>query len=128
MSAAEIKQHVTDYLSIDREIRESGKLLSQLRKKRKELGAHVLEWMQKNDKHHIKTRQGEIERFSRNKKETLKRERVEEVASTFITNPAQVTQLCTVLFDERRVIAVEQIKCGKPPKPALTDSVAMDDS
>jgi len=113
MSQVNIKEAVKTYFTLDNEIKESSKLMKQLREKRKEREHDVLEWLRSQNKTRIKTKHGCVERSIKSSKVAVNKERVKEVAASFLNDPESVEQLCTLIYEERPFRETEVLKVAK---------------
>jgi len=110
MAEVNIKEAVKTYFTLDKEIKESTGLLSQLRKKRKASEADILDWLRSQGKTRIKTKHGCVERTVKSSKVSVSKDRVREVAESFLNDPENAERLCALIYEERPFKESEVLK------------------
>lgn len=108
-----IKEAVKQYFTLDKEIKEAGGLLKQIRQKRKERETDILQWLRAQGKTRIKTKYGCVERSVKSQKVSVNKDRVREIAESFLNNPENAEQLCTLIYEERPFRESEVLKAVK---------------
>ncbi len=115
-----IKDSVKSYFALDPEIKESGKLLGQMRKKRKQNEEDIQQWMQLNNKRRITTKYGTLERVKQTRKPTVTKEHILDVLGACTNSPADAEEYVRKIYDDRDPIEVEVLK---PIKASQSESV-----
>lgn len=115
---SDIRENIKSYFALDKEIKESTKLIGELRKKRKATGDDILTWMKANSKTRIKTNHGIIERTVQARKVPVNAAYIQECAASFLNNEEQASILTKLVYEQRPSQESEVLKTLKPDQNA----------
>ena len=119
-------EQVTRYITIEGHIKENGKMLNELRKKKREIGQSLLEYMQEKGivTCAISTKAGaELVRKAQRSVQTLKRDHVEEILAKEMQDPNRAEELTDLLWDTRGVTEKEILKYAEPSAKKKADMI-----
>ena len=110
---------VNRYISLDAHIKDHSKTLNELRKKKRQIGESLLEFMQEKDIAVCDISSNRGASLVRNVKTSvrgLKRDYIEDVLLQEMQDPARAGMLADLLWDKREVVDREILKYEEPGK------------
>jgi hypothetical protein len=111
-----------DYFALDYEIKQSGQVLSQMRKRKQDIGNELVVWLQKHNKKRIITSAGVLERKQTTSLQTVNQKRVEEVANRMC--PQIKEQFVRALYDKTlRAGQIKETLYARKARAAHSDAV-----
>ncbi len=112
---SEAKKWIKEFRALDTEIKEAGKLLGLMRKRRKALDQAVLAWMQAQGFVRVKLNETHfLERNIKSSQKAVNADRIVDVLSQeFENNNEKVASLVSSIYNDRPVEDVEILKVVK---------------
>lgn len=110
---AELKKEINDYFTLDRELKDSAKLLKRMRLKRKACEANIQQWMQQNKKQKVSTEQGSFLLGVRESKQPLNEEYITRTCASFLNgDQKRAAELADRLLNNRPTVQKEKMRKG----------------
>ena len=118
----DFKEWVREYRKIDKEIRDAGRLLTQMRKRRKELDTVILEWMQVNNVPSLKLGEDTLGRFVKTKLHPVNANYIGSVLEDYFKDTDQASTVTSVIFgnrpqEEEEILKITPAKKRKTIRP-----------
>ena len=111
VSDEQFKKWVREFNAIDKEIKESSSTLGQMRKRRKELDAAILSWMQGNDVARVRLSDNKfLERNIKTCQKGLNSDIIAATLQEYFRDETQAAEVTSLIYNNRPVIETEILK------------------
>ena len=117
---SEFKEWVREYRKIDIEIRDATKLLGAMRKRRTQLDAAILKWMQEQKIPSIKIGEDSLGRYVKTSIKGVNQDRVTSILQSELDNEDLANALVKKIYEDREEDESEVLKIAKAQKKRKT--------